>query len=330
MTMTCYFLPMLTTRKIVFLAYTGFDLLDVAGPASVFTEANIVLGKPAYDVVVVSPDGGKIASNGGLEMHGYALSSPRARGAHTVLVSGAQAGGLRHVLASESACRWIRKSAHAATRFGSVCAGAFVLAALGLLDDKRVTTHWSVCDRLAQRYPRLTVDQDALYVNDGKLWTSAGVTAGIDMALAMVEADHGVEVASDIARQLVLYARRPGYQTQFSPLLQDQLRADSPFASLMAWMQVNLKENLSVPVLAERVALSERTFYRKFSDAIGQSPAQYVESLRLDAARSLMKSDLSLKEIAAKTGMQSATRLSLAFTRRFGMAPSLFRSIHVA
>jgi len=315
-------------KKIVFLAYPGFDLLDVTGPASVFSEAGVVLASPAYDVVVASPGGGLVSSNAGIAIQSEALASRRAGGAHTLLVSGAKSQGLSEVMACESTGRWLKRRAASAQRFGSVCSGVFVLAALGLLDGARVATHWSVCELLARRYPALSVDGNALYVNDGRLWTSAGVTSGIDMALAMVEADHGPAVAAAIARHLVLYARRPGYQSQFSALLNEQVRADAPFAELIAWMHTHLRADLGVPALAARMSLSERTFYRRFSEATGQTPAQFVESLRLDAARALMSGTLSLKAIAAKVGLQSAARLSVAFTRRFGMAPALFRRMH--
>jgi transcriptional regulator GlxA family with amidase domain len=172
------------------------------------------------------------------------------------------------------------------------------------------------------------VDADALYVVDGKVWTSAGVTTGIDMALALVEADLGVATANLIARHFVLYARRPGYQSQFSPLLQAQTAAEASFAGLIDWMQDNLDQPLDVPALAARAGLSERSFYRKFTEATGKTPAHFVEGLRLDAARTLLARGLPLKAIAAKIGLRSSARLGQAFERRFGMAPSLFREMH--
>ena len=224
--------------------------------------------------------------------------------------------------------RWLCKVAPRAKRYGSVCTGAFVLAAAGLLDGKRVATHWASCDRLADGFPALNVDADSLYVVDGKVWTSAGVTTGIDMALALVEADLGAATANLIARHFVLYARRPGYQSQFSPLLQAQTAAEAPFAALIDWMQENLDQPLDVPALAARAGLSERSFYRKFTEATGKTPAHFVEGLRLDAARTLLAQGLPLKAIAGKVGLSSPARLGQAFERRFGMAPSLFREMH--
>ncbi len=310
-------------HRIVLLAYEGCQLLDVTGPAAVFGAANEGRARPAYEVRIVSPDGGAVASNCGVAL----MSQPIGGRCDTLLVAGGSRG-LKAVMAREDVRRWLRKVAPQARRFGSVCTGAFVLAAAGLLDGKRVATHWASCQRLADRYPALTVDADALYVVDGQVWTSAGVTTGIDMALALVEADLGAATANLIARHFVLYARRPGYQSQFSPLLQAQTEVDAPFAWLIEWMQAHLDESLDVPALAARAGLSERSFYRKFVEATGKTPAHFVEGLRLDAARTLLAKGLSLKSIAGRVGLRSSARLGQAFERRFGMAPSLFREMH--
>lgn len=320
-----YFLPMARPHRISLLAYEGCQLLDVTGPAAVFGAANDGRDRPFYDVQIVSPDGGAVVTNCGVAI----VSHPIGGRPDTLLVAGGSRG-LKAALAREDVLAWLRKAAPKAKRFGSVCTGAFMLAAAGLLDGKRVATHWASCERLADRFPALTVDADALYVVDGKVWTSAGVTTGIDMALALVEADLGAATANLIARHFVLYARRPGYQSQFSPLLQAQTNADAPFAALVNWMQDNLDKPLDVPALAARAGLSERSFYRKFTDATGKTPAHFVEGLRLDAARTLLAKGLPLKAIAGRVGLRSSARLGQAFERRFGMAPSLFREIHVS
>lgn len=320
-----YFLPMARPHRISLLAYEGCQLLDVTGPAAVFGAANDGRDRPFYDVQIVSPDGGSVVTNCGVAI----VSHPIGGRPDTLLVAGGSRG-LKAALAREDVLAWLRKAAPRAKRFGSVCTGAFMLAAAGLLDGKRVATHWASCERLADRFPALTVDADALYVVDGKVWTSAGVTTGIDMALALVEADLGAATANLIARHFVLYARRPGYQSQFSPLLQAQTNADAPFAALVNWMQDNLDKPLDVPALAARAGLSERSFYRKFTDATGKTPAHFVEGLRLDAARTLLAKGLPLKAIAGRVGLRSSARLGQAFERRFGMAPSLFREIHVS
>jgi transcriptional regulator GlxA family with amidase domain len=325
MTKQVYFLPMTKPHRVFILAYEGCQLLDVTGPAAVFGAANEASGWAVYDLQIVSPDGGAVASNAGV-----AIESRRIGGQpDTLLVAGGSLG-LRTVMARQDVRRWLRKAAPRARRYGSVCTGAFVLAAAGLLDGKRVATHWASCDRLADRFPALTVDADSLYVVDGKVWTSAGVTTGIDMALALVEADLGAATANQIARHFVLYARRPGYQSQFSPLLQAQTAAEAPFAALIDWMQAHLDQPLDVPALAAQAGQSERSFYRKFTEATGKTPAHFVEGLRLDAARTLLAQGLPMKAIAGKVGLSTSGRLGHAFERRFGMAPSLFREMHRA
>ena len=325
MTKIVYFLPMIRPHKFSILAYEGCQLLDVTGPAAVFGAANEAADGKAYDLQILSPDGGLVTTNSGV-----ALQSRRIGGQpDTLLVAGGSAG-LRVVCARADVRRWLRKMAPGTRRFGSVCTGAFVLAAAGLLDGKRVATHWASCARLAEKHPELSVDAEALYVVDGKVWTSAGVTTGIDMALALVEADLGAATANLIARHFVLYARRPGYQSQFSPLLQAQTAAEAPFAALISWMQEHLDQTLDVPELARRAGLSERSFYRKFTETAGKTPAHFVEGLRLDAARSLLTKGLPMKAVATRVGLNSAARLSAAFERRFGMTPSLFREMHRA
>ncbi len=325
MTNKVYFLPMSKPHRIRILAYDGCQILDATGPAAVFGAANEGRAQPFYDVAIVSPDGGAVRTNCGVSLQSAKIGGQP----DTLLVAGGSAG-LRKVLAREDVRRWLCKAAPGTKRYGSVCTGAFVLAAAGLLDGKRVATHWASCARLADRFPALSVDAEALYVVYGKVWTSAGVTTGIDMALALVEADLGAATANLIARHFVLYARRPGYQSQFSPMLQAQATADAPFASLIDWMQDHLDRDLDVPTLARHAGFSERSFYRKFTEATGKTPAHFVEDLRLDAARTLLDKGLSLKAIAGRVGLKSSGRLGQAFERRFGMAPSLFREMHAA
>ena len=246
----------------------------------------------------------------------------------TLLVVGSDPESVRAIIGDPVLRRWVPRCAATAARFGSVCSGAFVLAALGLAQGKRVATHWDATALLAELFSTVSVDADALYVVDGKLWTSAGVSTGIDMALAMVSHDLGGAVASEVAKRLVLYARRPGHQSQFSTLLRAQGQADHPFEELIGWMQANLEHPLDVATLASRSGLSERTFYRRFVAAMGQTPARFVESLRLDAARVLLAQTLSIKTIAAQVGLSPAGRFTEAFERRFGVTPSLFREMH--
>jgi transcriptional regulator GlxA family with amidase domain len=329
MTEIAYFLPM---HHVAFVVYPGFELLDMSGPVSVFTSANRSLGlsekPPYYAIDLVSATGGPVTSSSGIAVETQSLEEAARKAVDTLLVVGAEREHLLPVLPDPAWAAWLPKLAGNAQRFGSVCSGAIILARLGLLNGQRAATHWDACAPLATAFPSVTVDPDSLYVVDGRLWTSAGVTTGIDMALAMVAHDLSADIAGEVAKRLVLYVRRPGYQSQFSPLLQAQVKADSPFAELISWILENLGSPLDVPVLADRASLSERTFHRKFAAATGETPARFVEMARLDAARMLLCRGLSLKSVAAEVGLSPATRFSEAFERRFGITPRLFREIH--
>lgn len=319
-------------HRIAFVVYPGFELLDMAGPAAVFDGANHVLtqnGKdPFYSVDIVSSNGGPVTSSSGVAVHSLGRGAWTSKRADTLLIVGAHREHLLRAAADRALCRWLPRFAAKAPRLGSVCSGAFLLASLGMLDGRSVATHWEACAPLASAFPSIKVNSDALYVVDGAIWTSAGVTTGIDMALAMVAHDLDAGIAGQVAKGLVLYARRPGYQSQFSPLLQAQTKAENPFADLIAWITSNLDAPLDVPALAARAGLSERTFHRKFTAATGKTPAGFVEAARLDAARMLLSRGASLKTVAARVGLAPAARLARAFERRFGVTAKLFRDMH--
>lgn len=319
-------------HRVVFIVYPGFELLDVSGPASVFNGANRALrqrGKPDfYKILLASSQGGGMASSSGVTLETRPIGDLEPTEALTVLVAGAEREHLLPAVADPAVRGALPHLAEKAERFGSVCTGGFVLAVLGLLDGRRVATHWDSCKPCAESFPKVTVDSDALYVIDGRLWTSAGVTTGIDMALAMVAHDLDASIAGEVAKRLVLYARRPGYQSQFSPVLEAQVKGGSPFADLIGWIQSHLDAPLDVPSLAARAGMTERTFHRKFVAATGQTPARFVETARLDAARMLLSRGLSLKSVAAQVGLFPPARLAEAFERRFGVAPRLFRDMH--
>jgi transcriptional regulator GlxA family with amidase domain len=313
--------------RVALLVYPGLQILDAAGPAAVFTTANRCIGRHVYEVDLVSSSGQAVPSNSAVTVLTRPLRQYAARHVHTFLLVGGESTAVAAAMRDRALTRWLKQAAKFAARYGSVCTGTFVLAAAGLLQGRRVATHWEGCAELAQRFPTLSVDSDALYVEDGPVWTSAGVTTGIDMALYMVERDLGAAVASEVAQRLVVYSRRPGHQSQFSPLLLAQCRSDAPYAALIDWMQAHLHETLDVERLAKRAGQSERDFHRKFQSALGETPARFVESLRLDQVRALLLHDVSLKEIAQQTGFGSAVRLSRSFERRFGVKPSLFREM---
>lgn len=319
-------------HRIAFVAYPGFELLDVSGPASVFNGANRALaqrGRPAfYEILIISASGGSIASSAGVTLETHRISEVERGDIQTLLVVGAEREHLLPAIQDRELRAAIPGLAAKAECFGSVCTGGFLLAALGLLDGHRIATHWDACAPFAAAFRKVTVDPQALFIAEGRLWTSAGVTTGIDMGLAMVTADLGAPIASEVAKRLVLYARRPGYQSQFSPLLQAQAKAESPFADLVAWIFANLRAPLDVPSLADRVGLTERTFHRRFVASMGETPAHFVQTARLDTARMLLHHGHSLKSVATEVGLYPTSRLAHAFERRFGVTPRLFREMH--
>lgn len=319
---------MSTLHHIGLLTFNGTQALDVTGPASVFAAANDAAGEKFYQVHILSENGGLVQSNSAISIDTEALTTVPAGSMDTLLIVGGDEEAIRRLATNKMVKKWTTAACGKAQRYGSICTGTFVLAEFGLISGKRVATHWSGCAELDRLYPDIHVDSNALFVQDGKLWTSAGVTTGIDMCLELVSNDLGNAVANAIAKRLVLYARRPGYQSQFSPVLSAQAHADAPFAKLIHWMREHLAEVLDVPRLAARAAMSDRSFHRKFTHSTGETPARFVETLRLDQTRLLLATGVTLKEIAAKTGYTSAAQLSKAFERRFGISPLLFREMH--
>lgn len=319
----------MTEKHVIALfAFDQCQLLDVAGPSSVFGVANSIAGRVFYEVKVISPHGGLIGTSCGVSLATLAPKAALSRTTDTVLVAGGGLAAMRGSIEAPATRSWLKRCVQSAPRFGSICSGVYILAELGELSGLRVATHWANCDDLAKQFPDLSVDRNSLFVVSGKAWTSAGVSTGIDMALAMVEQDLGRSVADKVAKFLVLYARRPGYQSQFSEVLNAQITAGSRFSELITWLQSHVTEQINVATLAVRCGLSERTFYRKFVAATGQTPAQFIENARLETARTLLVTDLPIKMIAAKSGMNSIARLNAAFERKFGLSPSTFRKVH--
>lgn len=321
-------MPRTPVRHLALLVFDGVQILDVTGPAAVFGAANDDAGRPVYRIHILSVQGGAITSNCGVVLLTEPLANVKPEAMDTVLVAGGSKAGLQALAQDASARAWMQRAGAKARRYGSVCTGAFVLAAFGLVQGKRVATHWEATAILGRRHPDLQVDANALYVEDGRVWTSAGVTTGIDMCLVLVARDLGDAAANAIAMRLVLYARRPGYQSQFSPVLAAQARSDSPFEGLVDWIRAHLGDVLDVAGLAERTGMSPRNFHRRFTETMGETPARFVETLRLDHARQLLRTTLSLKEIATQTGYATPGQFSKSFTRRFGLSPGLFREMH--
>lgn len=316
-------------KKIVIIAYNDAQMLDIAGPMQVFASANDELNQLYYDITIASIDDGLVKTSAGLSMIAAPLSRVVPNDIDSLIVVGGQETAVQRACANRQLRIWLRSAAPGARRVCSVCTGTFVLATAGLLDGKRVATHWRGTKQLASYYPDLTVDKDAIYVEDGNVWTSAGVTTGIDMCLAMVKADCGVEIMTAIARTLVVYAHRPGTQSQFSPLLPVSPCKSAPLAATLDWLNENLKGPLTIKLCADHAGMSERTFYRKFIKSVGISPARHIETLRLNAARALVETSTApLKTIAASAGFSGPQHLIAVFEKRLGLSPTDYRKLH--
>ncbi|MCW8175433.1 GlxA family transcriptional regulator [Verminephrobacter aporrectodeae] len=324
------------TRLIVLVAYDGCQSLDVTGPWEVFTKAarfaalrgapDASKARPAYRLVLASPHGGAVRTNSGLHWaHSTAIAGIHGR-IDTVLVAGGDAEAFEPGGSAASLLPWLQRKARVVRRLGSVCTGAFALAGAGLLDGRRATTHWQHCARLASAYPAVRVEPDAIYVVDPPFYCSAGISAAMDLSLALVEADLGQSVALSVARELVLYLHRPGGQAQFSAGLQAQMQAGQRFRDLVMWMLEHPKNDFTVRALAQRMAISERHFARQFLRETGQTPARFADAVRTDhAKRHLEQTTWPLKQVAQRAGFGSVDSLQRSLRRHTGISADLYR-----
>jgi transcriptional regulator GlxA family with amidase domain len=314
-------------RAIEVLTFPAVQLLDVTGPVQVFATANDLVagagGAPPYRLKLVTQGEEGVTSSAGVALSASPLSQAN-EALDTLLVAGGQ--GVEAAAANPILLDWVRQRAAQARRVASVCTGAFLLAAAGILDGRRVVTHWKDCARLAQRFPAVRVEPDPIFVCDGPVWTSAGVTAGIDLALALVEEDLGRSVALEVARYLVVFLKRPGGQAQFSATLALQA-AEDKFGALHSWINGHLSDDLSLTVLADQAGMSERSFSRHYAEATGQTPVRAIERLRLEAARRLLsESRTPIKRIAQRCGFGSEETMRRSFQRRLAVTPQDYRS----
>ncbi len=314
-------------RPIEILAFPDVQLLDVAGPLQVFASVNDCLARegaaPPYAPSVVAAGGAIVAASAGLGLVAAPLS-PANAALDTLLVAGGP--GVDRAAGDGELLGWVREKAAHARRVASVCTGAFLLGAAGLLEGRRVVTHWTRCADLARRFPTIRVEADPIFINDGPIWTSAGITAGIDLALALVEQDLGQGIALAVARHLVVFLKRPGGQAQFSAMLTLQ-RAEARFAALHDWIAGHLADDLSLGVLAARAGMSERSFSRHYAAASGLTPARMVERLRVEAARRLLsETRLPAKRIAERCGFGSEETMRRSFSRLLASTPQDYRA----
>ncbi len=335
MTYTPEFLPAIRTPRVVlFLAYPQVGLLDLTGPQTVFwaaTKAMEKRGLPGYTRHIASLDGGLMQTAEGAAIDSARLDQFALEEVDTIVMPGSPY--ITEVLErSATLISWLQQASARVRRTAAVCSGTFFLAQAQLLEGKRAATHWAMCDMLGERFPAIKIDRDAIFVQQDNMWTSAGVSAGIDLALALVEADCGREVAMEAARELVVFLKRPGGQAQFSELLQSQSEDGSSFDELHAWIAGNLgnpdnaANALTVEALAERACMSPRNFARVYKQETGRTPAKAVEIFRLEAARRLLEdSDHNLDRIAVLCGFGDEERMRVTFHRHLGVAPRDYR-----
>jgi transcriptional regulator GlxA family with amidase domain len=314
-------------RQIAIVAFPGVTLLDIAGPAQVFAELHeIDLPAAGYGLTYLSRSGGVVPTDVGIMIDTVPISDVRPDQVDTLVVPGGP--GIWALRQDAALMNWIAKTQAKARRVASVCLGAFVLAWTGALDGKRAATHWRYCPRLRDSFPNVRVEPDAIFVQDGRIWSSAGVSAGIDLALAMIEEDFGHTIALDIARRLVVFLKRPGGQSQFSTVLAAQASdVEGRFSSLHAWIIENIASDLKVETLAEKAGMAPRTFARMYVSRTGMTPANGVEALRVETARLLLESTQvgGVVEVAKRAGFGDDERMRRAFLRHLGVSPSEYR-----
>jgi transcriptional regulator GlxA family with amidase domain len=315
-------------KTIAIVAVPGVQLLDVSGPLDVFAEANLQISQPRYRLVVIGAQKGPVQSSSGVRLlPDWTIDNAAADRIDTLIVAGCP--NAADLSPPPALVAWLRREAPRARRYGSVCSGAFLIAATGLLNGRRVATHWAVADRLAAAFPGVRVEPDALYVRDGPIRTAAGVTAGLDLALALVEEDLGRDVAMKVAAQLVMFFKRPGGQMQFSRGREAVPAGRSALQEVQRWIAANPAADHRVPALANRVGLSPRHFARLFHSEVGLTPAAWVERVRVSAAQRLLETGRpSPKQVASQCGFADPDTLRRAFLRQIAVTPADYRKRH--
>jgi transcriptional regulator GlxA family with amidase domain len=314
--------------RVGLIGYDGVQALDIIGPSDAFTIAEIESDngqrRPCYEVIILGITNKPFRAESGISFQPH-TTLRNAPTLDTLIIPGGR--GARIGKPGNLMAKWISSRAKRIRRIASVCTGVYALAPTGLLDGRRVTTHWRFAKDVAQRFPKLNVDHDALFLKDGPFYTAGGITASVDLALALIEEDYGPRVALAVARELVVFLKRSGGQKQYSEPLEFQINSTDRFADLASWMVEHMRGDLSLDALAKRVCLSPRHFVRRFKQAFGGTPAAFVENLRLDEARRrLSERTQTIENVASSVGFQSDDVFRRAFQRRFGVKPSSYRS----
>ena len=311
-----------STKRIVMLAYNNAELLDISGPLDVFSHANNCVSGPRkapYSIEIMAADSGLVTTSSGIQVSASSSYLDNSKAIDTLLVAG---GDALTAMKDKSLIQFIKHNALVARRTASICTGAFLLAEAGLLDNKTATTHWRAVTAFKQRFPHIHVDANAIYVKQENIYTSAGITAGIDLALALVKEDLGKHISLQVAKGMVMYLHRPGGQSQFSDLLDQQHTADDDFSALHDWLLNNLSKPLTVDAMAQQCAMSPRHFARKFSEVFQTSPAKYLETLRVHKSCLLIEQGgKPLKVIASLSGFTSVEQLRRSFKRLLKVTP---------
>ncbi|NYI03792.1 GlxA family transcriptional regulator [Allostreptomyces psammosilenae] len=312
-------------RRVVLVVFDGFQSLDLVGPHEVFQHASSLVGEGGYTCEIVARRPGAVGADSGLPVHArHGVDTLDPGGVDTLVVAGG--GGVYQASREPELTGWIAAAGAGARRVASVCSGAFLLAAAGLLRGRRVTTHWARAERLAEEYPDLTVDPDPIFIRDGRVWSSAGVTAGMDLALALVAEDLGHQVALDVARHLVLFLRRPGGQSQFSQALWAEQPSTDPIRAVVAAIHADPGARHGIEDLAACAGLSPRHLQRRFTAELGVPPGAYLTRVRLEAAqRALAEGDEPVDVVARRCGLGSAETMRRTFHRHLGITPSQYR-----
>jgi len=317
----------MTMRTIFFVVYPGFELLDLSGPLSVFATCNAMLDAPRYDLKTLSATPGLVASGAGLSVHTDALEEADIDHRSTLLVVGANRTPLMTAVQNRPLVSWLAKHFTHAERYGSICSGTFLLQAAGALDGKTVTTHWAGCEQLSAGAAGVTVLNEALYYTDGRCWTSAGVTTGIDMALEMLKRDQGKAVMDRVAKYLVVYSQRPGKQSQFAQIQNMKQNEEDAFSELIVWLRAHIDRPIKIAEMADHMCMSERSFQRKFSRSFGVSPSRFFERMRMEHARDFLLPKQGVELTAQALGYRSVAAFRSSFAKHFGLTPSTSKQL---